>query len=106
MTTPTALNSPMLYLCWDEHMLFSAPLRVALSTADATFSDLRTTVLPKLYGAHPDFSRIDWAKVQWFRGEQLFTPRSGQTLAEHNLPTGSVLRFRTPGLEGMRGSCG
>ncbi len=109
MTAPTIKrpeNAAGLYLCWDEHMLFSAPLRTSVAVVDATFSDLRTTVLPKLYGSHPDFCRIDWRKVQWFCGDQMFSPRADLTLAQHAIPEGALLRFRTPGLEGVRGSCG
>jgi phenol hydroxylase P4 protein len=36
----------------------------------------------------------------------LFTPRMQATLAEQGFGHKSVLRFRTPGLEGLRGSCG
>jgi phenol hydroxylase P4 protein len=44
--------------------------------------------------------------VQWFCGDKMFTPKPNKTLAEHGFTHKSVLRFRTPGLEGLRGSCG
>ena len=96
---------PLVYLSWDEHMMFAAPV-VQMLSLDTTFDELRQKVLPKLFGAHPDFSLIAWDKVQWFRGSTMFTPRAGGTLAEHGFTHKSVLRFRTPGLEGLRGSCG
>jgi phenol hydroxylase P4 protein len=86
-------------------MMFAAPLVQSLSPT-TTFLDLVQTVMPKLYGEHPQFQQIDWNKTQWFRGSVMFTPRMQGSLAEHGLSHKSVLRFRTPGLEGLRGSCG
>ncbi len=97
--------APLLYIAWDEHMMFAAPVVLALSP-DTTFEHLKSKVLHKLYGDHPEFKLIDWARVQWFRGDVMFTPKMDKTLAEHGFGHKSVLRFRTPGLEGLRGSCG
>lgn len=52
-------RQPLLYVGWDEHMMFCAPLAVPFDL-DTRFGDLRTTLLPALYGEHPDFVRIDW----------------------------------------------
>lgn len=98
-------GQPLLYIGWDEHMMFAAPAVLPLSP-DTTFEQLRGKVLARLYGEHPDFAQIDWARVQWFRGDVMFTPRDDGTLATHGFGHKSVLRFRTPGLEGLRGSCG
>lgn len=97
--------NPLLYIGWDEHMIFAAPV-VQMLSLDTTFEELMHKLLPKLYGAHPDFGLIRWEQVQWFRGSTMFTPRPLGTLAEHGFTHKSVLRFRTPGLEGLRGSCG
>ncbi|MGB4345967.1 MAG: phenol hydroxylase subunit P4 [Burkholderiaceae bacterium] len=96
---------PLLYVGWDEHMMFAAPLTVPLSMA-TRFEDLVSKVLPALYGQHPEFAQINWNKVQWFRSADMFTPRMQGTLAEQGFGHKSVLRFRTPGLEGIHGSCG
>ncbi len=96
---------PLLYFGWDEHMMFCAPLAVPLDLA-TPFGKVVTEVLPQLYAEHPDFSRIDWARVQWFRSATMFTPEHEQTLAQQGFKHKSVLRFRTPGLEGIKGSCG
>jgi len=98
-------SQPLLYIGWDEHMMFAAPVVLPLAP-DTTFEHLKTKVLHKLYGEHPEFKLIDWARVQWFRGDVMFTPKMDKTLAEHGFGHKSVLRFRTPGLEGLRGSCG
>jgi len=97
--------TPLVYIAWDEHMMFSAPMAVPLAP-ETTFDQLMTNVLPQLYAQHPDFARIDWSKVQWFRQHDLFTPRRTGSLADYGMGHKSVLRFRTPGLEGLRGSCG
>ena len=58
-----------------------------------------------MYGAHPDFARIDWDQAEWFMSGKPFTPDMDKTLAEHGLGHKSVIRFRTPGLTGLSGSC-
>jgi phenol/toluene 2-monooxygenase (NADH) P4/A4 len=95
---------PLLYVGWDEHMMFCAPLAIPLP--DMRFDEFIARVLPRLYGQHPDFARIDWTRVQWFRSAALFTPELRATLAAQGFHHKSVLRFRTPGLEGLKGSCG
>ena len=96
---------PLLYIGWDEHMMFAAPI-VQMLPLDTSFDALIQKVLPKLYGEHPDFANIQWDKVQWFRGSTMFIPKRAGSLADHGFGHKSVLRFRTPGLEGLRGSCG
>jgi phenol/toluene 2-monooxygenase (NADH) P4/A4 len=96
---------PCLYVGWDEHMMFSAPLAVTIDL-QTPFAQVVSNYLPRWYGEHPEFQRIDWARVQWFQGERMFTPSSNQSLSEHGFKPRSVLRFRTPGLEGLKGSCG
>lgn len=97
--------APLLYIGWDQHMMFCAPFAVPVPPT-MRFGDLVQGLLPKLFGEHPDFARINWARVQWFRSATLFTPSLDKTLAEQGFKHKSVLRFRTPGLEGLKGSCG
>jgi phenol/toluene 2-monooxygenase (NADH) P4/A4 len=96
---------PLLYVAWDEHMMFCAPLAIVLNM-DTLFSQVRAELLPRLYGEHPDFPRIDWTRVQWFQSSRIFTPDFSKPLSSQGFKHKSVLRFRTPGLEGIRGSCG
>ncbi len=103
--TADRFSAPLLYVAWDEHMIFAAPAVVPLSM-HTLMADVQSKVLPKLYNAHPEFERIQWSQVQWFCGDRMFTPKPNGTLAEHGFGHKSVLRFRTPGLEGLRGSCG
>lgn len=102
---PANFALPLLFVGWDEHMMFCAPLAVPIDL-NMRFAAITNAVLPRLYSEHPDFSRIDWARVQWFQSDRMFTPRADATLAAHGFKHKSVLRFRTPGLEGLKGSCG
>lgn len=102
--TVERFTQPLMYFGWDEHMMFAAPLAVPLSLA-TSFDNVVNKVLPALYGQHPEFAQINWSKVQWFRSADMFTPRMQDTLAENGFGHKSVLRFRTPGLEGIHGSC-
>ena len=95
----------LLYLHWENHPMFAAPFCIPVPRT-LPFGAVIMEVLPELYGEHPDFAQIDWSRVQWFRGDVMFTPRADGTLASHGFGHKSVLRFRTPGLEGLRGSCG
>jgi len=103
--TADRFAAPLLYVAWDEHMMFAAPAVVPLSM-HTNMADVQAKLLPSLYSEHPDFERIQWSHVQWFCGDRMFTPKPNATLAEHGFKHKSVLRFRTPGLEGLRGSCG
>lgn len=96
---------PLLYIGWDQHMMFAAPLCVPVPGA-TRFGELVDALLPRLYGQHPDFARIDWRTVQWFRHHDLFTPKRELSLAEQGFRHKSLLRMRTPGLQGLRGSFG
>jgi len=103
--TADHFSAPLLYVAWDEHMLFAAPAVLPVSM-HTTMTDVQSKLFPSLYSEHPDYERIQWAQVQWFCGDKMFTPQPNKTLAEHGFTHKSVLRFRTPGLEGLRGSCG
>lgn len=94
----------LLYICWDQHLLFCAPLCFPLPP-EMPFGALIEAVLPGAYGSHPDFEKIDWSTVQWFDSGRPFTPDLSKSLADNGLVHKSVIRFRTPGLKGLQGSC-
>ncbi|PWV59862.1 phenol hydroxylase subunit P4 [Plasticicumulans acidivorans] len=93
----------LLYLGWDRHLMFCAPVCVPLPP-DTPFSVLTEQVLPAAYAQHPDFARIDWNRVEWLLDGQPFTPDPARTLAEQGIGHKSLLRLRTPGLDGLGGS--
>ena len=94
----------LLYIGWDEHLLFCAPLCVPLPAA-MPFGALVKDVLPGLYNSHPDFDKIDWSKGEWKDSGKAFEPDFDKSLADNGLVHKSAIRFRTPGLNGINGSC-
>jgi len=95
--------APLLYIGWDHHMMFCAPFCLPLPPT-MPFGALIQEVLPGLYGYHPDFAKIDWSQVQWFKSGQPWTPDPAKSLAENGLKHKDAIRFRTPGLTGIKGS--
>ncbi|WP_119157413.1 phenol hydroxylase subunit P4 [Caldimonas tepidiphila] len=95
--------APLLYIGWDRHLAFCAPVCVPLPP-DMPFGALATAVLPGIYGWHPDFAQIDWSSVQWLKSGQPWTPDPAKSLADNGLGHKSAIRFRTPGLDGIRGT--
>jgi phenol hydroxylase P4 protein len=95
--------APLLYIGWEDHMLFCAPHCLPLPP-DMPFGALATEVLPGVYGYHPDFAKIDWSQVQWFKSGKPWRPDPAKSLADNGLKHKDVIRFRTPGLTGIKGS--
>lgn len=91
----------LLYLCWENHLMFAAPLCIPVPRT-LSFGALIRDVLPELYGEHPEFEDIDWKRTQWFNSTKRFIPDVGKSLAHHGLGHKSLIRFRTPALEGIR----
>jgi phenol hydroxylase P4 protein len=96
--------APLLYIGWEDHLMIASPVCLPLPP-DTPFGALPTAVLPGIYGAHPDFARINWSQVQWCKSGQPWTPDPAKSLAENGLGHKDVIRFRTPGLTGIQGSC-
>lgn len=90
----------LLYLCWDQHLMYSAPFCLPLPPT-LPFGALVREVLPELYGEHPEFEQIDWQRVHWFNSQRRFHPDFGKSLEKQGLVHKSLLRFRTPALEGI-----
>jgi len=95
--------APLLYIGWEDHLMFCAPFCLPLPP-DTPFGALSTAILPGIYGYHPDFAKIDWAKVEWFKSGKAWQPDPAKTLAENGLKHKDAIRFRTPGLIGIKGS--
>lgn len=91
----------LIYLCWENHLMFSAPFCLPLPPT-LPFGALVREVLPELYGEHPEFEQIDWQRVEWSNSDNRFRPDFGKSLAQHGLTHKSLIRFRTPALEGIK----
>ncbi len=96
--------APLLFIGWEDHLMFAAPHCLPLPP-DTPFGALASAVLPGIYGVHPDFEKIDWAKVEWFKSGMPWEPNPTKSLADNGLKHKDVIRFRTPGLTGIKGSC-
>ena len=94
----------LLYVGWEHHLMFCSPVCLPLPAA-MPFAALIEEVLPGVYGSHPDFAQIDWGRVEWFDSGRPFKPDASKSLAENGLEHKSAIRFRTPGLNGIAGSC-
>ena len=96
--------APLLFIGWDRHLMYPAPFCLPLPP-DMPFGALSQAVLPGIYGEHPDFAKIDWSTVQWLKGNQPWTPDPAKSLADNGLQHKDAIRFCTPGLDGLAGSC-
>lgn len=95
--------APLLFVGWEDHHMFCSPVCLPLP-ADTPFSALEKAVLPGVYGAHPDFAKIDWNEVEWFKSGERWQPDPERSLADNGLGHKDVIRFRMPGLTGIAGS--
>lgn len=95
--------APLLYIGWEDHLMICAPVCLPLPP-DTPFVALGAAVLPGVYGYHPDFAKIDWGKVEWFKSGRPWKPDPAKSLAGNGLKHKDVIRFRSPGLNGIAGS--
>lgn len=93
----------LVYIGWDEHLLFCSAKAFPLPP-QMTFADLKAGVLPEGFGQHPDFAKIDWDKVEWNLNDNTLNPADDKSLADLGFDHKSLLRFKTPGLNGYKGS--
>lgn len=96
--------APLLYIGWEDHLMFASPVCLPLPP-DTPFGALVQGVLPGVYGEHPDFAKIDWSQVEWFKSGQPWTPDPAKSLQAYGLQHKDAIRFRTPGLTGIQGTC-
>ncbi len=91
----------LIYVCWENHLMYAAPFCLPLPPT-LPFGALVRDVLPELYGEHPEFESIDWQRTLWFNSGRRFIPDFGKSLDHHGLSHKSLIRYRTPALEGIR----
>lgn len=97
-------GAQVLYVGWEDHLIFCSPLAFPLPPS-MHFGDLVAGPLKAGFSYHPDFAQIDWAKAEWFKSGKPVTLDFDKSLAENGLKHKDVIRFRTPGLNGIKGSC-
>ena len=96
--------APLLYIGWEDHKMFCAPFCVPVPP-DMKFGDMVSNMLPGMFSAHPDFAKIDWTTTEWFKSGQPWTPDPAKSLQANGLQHKDAIRFRTPGLTGIQGTC-
>lgn len=94
----------VVYFGWDHHMMFYAPLCIALPP-DMRFGDVISQTLAQAWGMHPEFSAIDWDKVQWSKTGETFNPDFEKSLDENQIRHKDIIRIQTPDLQGID-NCG
>jgi phenol hydroxylase P4 protein len=91
----------LIYVAWEHHLMYAAPFCLPLPPT-LPFGALVRDVLPDLYGEHPEFELIDWQRVEWSNSGRRFRPDFGKSLEQHGLAHKSLIRFRTPALDGIK----
>ncbi len=96
-------GNQILYIGWDNHLFFCAPIALPVPP-DMPFSKVVEELIPGAFSQHQDFSKIDWNAVQWHLNGESFSPSMDAALADQGIDHKSILRFSTPGLDGIKGS--
>lgn len=91
----------VVYVGWDEHLLFCSAKAFPLPPA-MSFGDFKAGVMPEGFGQHPDFAKINWDNVEWTLNGSAISPNDDQSLADLGFDHKSLLRFKTPGLNGYK----
>ena len=94
----------LLFVGWEDHLMFCAPHCIPVEPS-MSFRVLATEVIAAMYAVHPDWKKVDLRQAEWFRSGDAFTPDFDKSLRENGLGHKAVIRFRTPGLTGIDGSC-
>lgn len=94
-------GNQLLYVGWDNHLMFCAPLAFCFPPS-MPFAELQKT-LEGAFAYHPEAKSIDWTKAEWLKSSQPWTPDASKTLGENGLKHKDALRFRIPGLNGIKG---
>lgn len=97
-------GAQLLFIGWEDHLMFCAPFAFPLPAA-MPFGALLEQVIPGAFGYHPDVAKIDWSQALWLKSGKPFSPDPSKSLAENGLQHKDVIRFKTPGLTGIAGSC-
>lgn len=93
----------LVYVGWDNHLMFCSAVAFAMPP-ETLFSTLQDETIPGAFSLHPDFAEIEWDTVQWHLNGESFNPERDKSLAEQGVDHKSIIRFATPGLDGIQGS--
>lgn len=93
----------VVYIGWDHHLMFCAPFAFPLPP-EMPFRALIDEVIPGAFGRHRDFSEVKWNEVIWHLNGEPFEPQPEDSLIDQGIDHKSIIRFATPGLNGIKGS--
>ena len=93
----------LLFINWEKHRMFSRPFVIAVDPS-MKFSELIEKYVVPAFSFHPDFEKIDWSKVTWQNSNTQFTPDLAKSLSDNGIGHKDLIRFTTPGLNGLAGS--
>jgi phenol hydroxylase P4 protein len=93
----------LLYINWEKHRMFSRPFVLALPP-ETLFRTIIDQYITDCYSYHPDFEQIDWSRVVWQNSNTVFTPDPAKSLKDNGISHKDLIRFTTPGLDGLGGS--
>ncbi|PCJ47004.1 MAG: phenol hydroxylase [Gammaproteobacteria bacterium] len=96
-------GNQMVIIGWDRHLMIDAPMAFPLPPG-MPFGAFQSEVMPAAFAAHPDWPQIDWSTVEWMLDGAPFTPDMEASLTDNGIGHKSVIRFVTPGLDGIGGS--
>ena len=96
-------GNQLVYIGWDNHTSICTANAYPLPP-DMPFGALTEAVLPSVCGPHPDFPLIEWSEVEWLLDGAAFTPDMGKSLKDNGVGHKSLIRFKTPGLTGYKGT--
>lgn len=93
----------LLYINWERHRMFSRPFVLALPP-ETPFGEIIDTHMTDCFSYHPDWVKIDWSAVQWLNGSRPVVLDRNKSLADNGIGHKDLIRFITPGLDGIAGS--
>lgn len=96
-------GNQLTYINWENHLMFCSPVCLPLPP-EMPFGALVSEVLPGVYNTHPDYEKIKWDEVKWTLNQKEFVPDMAASLKDNGLSHKSLIRFWTPGLDGINGT--
>ena len=91
-----------IYCCWEHHLLVPCPAAYRLPS-EISLRDFLTQMFCPDHNHHPEYSKIDYARLVWTLDGQPWAPVLDKSLRENGVTHMSYLSFRAPGLDGLNG---
>ena len=96
-------GAQIVYMGWDHHLFFCAPFALPMPP-DTPFRALIEETFPGIFGQHPEFEKINWDEAVWHLNGEPFEPQLDTSLIDQGIDHKSIIRFATPGLDGIGGT--